>query len=167
MSSTATVEFGGRGLWAYAGSLAILLATVIKLAEDLPSDRRSSWLPDMLDTMKASAVVTDFGLVIDESWHGERVDLLATLVAKANQQLRDQATISEAEVAHWNVLDGDTVTWRGSPIVDTAPVVDLGMAIIQLIDGTLPYPPPGTWWYYGVDGGPSTIVMYGDMDVAG
>jgi hypothetical protein len=38
-------------------------------------------------------------------------------------------------------------------------VVDLGQTTIQLVDGTLPAAPVGTWWLYGFAGGPRTVGM--------
>jgi hypothetical protein len=50
---------------------------------------------------------------------------------------------------HWDVLDGDGVFARGDPVVTTAPVVELGRAIIDLVRGTLKKAPPGTVWFLG------------------
>jgi hypothetical protein len=33
--------------------------------------------------------------------------------------------------------------------VSTAPIVELGEALIKLLDGTLPRAPEGTWWAFG------------------
>src|SRR6266540_4111889 len=40
-----------------------------------------------------------------------------------------------------------------------APIAELGEAIIQLLQGTLPPPPAGTWWSFGFSGGPGTVAM--------
>ncbi|WP_160160925.1 hypothetical protein [Actinomadura sp. K4S16] len=43
--------------------------------------------------------------------------------------------------------------------VDTAPVVELGQGVLQLLRETLQPAPEGTWWFYGVQGGRQTIPM--------
>ena len=57
------------------------------------------------------------------------------------------------------VLDGHTVIWRPARAVATTPIAELGDAIIGLIRGSLPAPPDGTWWLFGLPGEPRTIKM--------
>jgi hypothetical protein len=78
-------------------------------------------------------------------------------VADAGRRLRRRGSITRAEASRWQVLDDEAVIWRGADAVDTAPIAELGDAIVELVRGTLPSPPPGTWWFFGVDDGPRTI----------
>jgi hypothetical protein len=159
VSKTGTVEFGGRGFWAYDVSLSIMLVETIRVGEELPSGQRPSWLSDALDQLRVLAVVSDLGFVIDMNWPTDGVDLLITLIAEANRRLAARGTITAVEVATWNVLDGDTIDLRGAQVVDLAPVVELGQAMIQLVQGTLPPAPGGTWWLYGFAAGPRMVAM--------
>jgi hypothetical protein len=93
------------------------------------------------------------------NWPTDSVDLLITLIDEANRRLAARGTITAVEVAAWNVLDGDTIDLRGAQVVDLAPVIELGQATIQLVQGTLPPAPAGTWWLYGFPGGPHTVTM--------
>ena len=43
----------------------------------------------------------------------------------------------------------------------TAPIIELGRAIIALMSGNLPRPPKGETWFYGTPTGRSTIGMRG------
>ena len=88
----------------------------------------------------------------------EREPLLV-LIAEASERLRERETITGAEAAAWEVLDGHTVIWRSAPAVATYDIADLGDAIMGLVRGTLPTPPDGTWWLFGLPGDPRTIKM--------
>jgi hypothetical protein len=160
MSKTTPVEFRGRGFWAFDVSLSILLAELIDVAEALGSDQRPPWLAGALPTLRVHAVVgADFLFSPDLGLEGGQLDELIGLVAEASRRLRQRRTVTAAEAAQWQVLDDHTVIWRPAAAVETAPIAELGQAIIQLLQGTLPSPPPGTWWYFGLSGGPRTIAM--------
>jgi hypothetical protein len=163
MSKTGTVEFGGRGFWAYDVSLSIMLAETVRVGEELPTDQRPSWLPEALDQLRALAVVPDLGFVIDMNWPIQHVDLLTVLIAEANRRLTSRKAITALDVAGWKVLGEETIELRGAEVVDLAPVVELGQATIQLVEGTLPPPPAGTWWLYGFPGGRQTVTMRGPI----
>ena len=68
-----------------------------------------------------------------------------------------QESISAHEMEAWDLLDGEGVFARGASQFPTATVVELGRAIQALLSGTLPPAPEGTWWFYGVETGRSTI----------
>jgi hypothetical protein len=46
----------------------------------------------------------------------------------------------------------------------TAPMGDLAHAMVELVRGQLPKPPPGTWWFLGLPTGPRTMTMSGSPD---
>jgi hypothetical protein len=160
MSRTASVSFQERNLWAYDVSLSILLAELINVISDLDLAKRPSWLSELLPDLRRHAILganahLDLDLGLSEP---EREQLLV-LIAEASRRLRERETITAAEAAAWEVLDGHTVIWRSVPTVATCDIADLGDAIIGLVRGTLPTPPDGTWWLYGLPGGPRTIKM--------
>jgi hypothetical protein len=161
VSKFGIVEFGGRYLWTYDVSLSIMLAEAIWVGEELPADQRPEWLSDALDQFRVCAVVSDFAFVIDRIWLADRVGLLRSLLVEVGRRLAARGRLTVDEVATWNVLDGDTIDLRGAEVVDMAEVVELTQATIELIDGTLPEPPPGTLWMYGFPGGRSTVPRRG------
>lgn len=159
VSKFGTVEFGDRGFWAYDVALSILLVQVIWVAEELPTEQRPAWLSDALYQLRIDAVVGDLGFVIELSWPVDGVELLVTLLAEANRRMAALKTITADEVACWQILGGDTICLRGARVVDLTPVIELGEATIELIRGTLPWPPVGTWWMYGFPSGRSIVNM--------
>ncbi|SRR6266496_2291937 len=159
MSKTTPVEFRGRGFWAFDVSLSILLAELIDIAEALEPEQRPPWLADVLPQLRIHAVVGDFLFDLDFDLEDEPLDEFIALIAEASRRLRQRRTVTAAEAAEWRVLDDETVLWRSADAVDTAPIAELGEAIIQLLQGTLPPPPAGTWWSFGFSGGPGTVAM--------
>jgi hypothetical protein len=159
VSKFGTVEFGGRGFWTYDVSLSIMLAEAIWVGEELPASQRPEWLSDALDEFRIMAVVADLGFVIELSWPTDGVGLLRSLLVEVSRRLAARGTLTADEVATWNVLEGDTIDLRGAEVVEMAEVVELTQATIELIDGTLPEPPTGTWWMYGFPGGRTTVAM--------
>ena len=55
------------------------------------------------------------------------------------------------------MLDDMRIFPRGAKEVETAPVIELGRAIITMMSGELPEPPEGTIWLYGTVKGRDTI----------
>jgi hypothetical protein len=167
MSKTTTVEFAGRAFWTFAGNLSILLATIVQVAEDMPDEGRPDWLTEPLASVRISAVITDFGFRLDDGWDGDRLTTFRLLLDQAIERLRVCDMVSAVEAATWNILDGHSIDWRGAETVNTAGSVALGEGIVQLMEGTLPVPPAGTWWIFMPDGERTTVDMHGDREVTG
>jgi hypothetical protein len=159
MSKTTPVEFRGRSFWAFDVSLSILLAELIDIAEALSPEQRPPWLADALPTLRVHAAVGDLLFSPDLGLEDGQLDELVALIAQATRRLRQRRTVTAAEATEWRVLDNHTVLWRSAAAVDTAPIVELGEAVMQLLQGSLPPPPPGMWWYFGLSGGPRTVAM--------
>jgi hypothetical protein len=56
---------------------------------------------------------------------------------------------SAKEVTAWPILDDLRIFPRGAKFISTAPVIELGQAIIGLVKRSLPEAPAGTWWLFG------------------
>ena len=158
MSKTCFVEFNGSGFWAFSDSLAVLLGQAVLVAEEMAADRHSAAFEEVVDQLRVSAVVTDLGLLVDEDWRGDRLDLLMQLIEEANRRLGERGRVTASEVKGWTALGDDVIELRRDT-VDTAPVVELGQGVLQLLRESLSPAPEGTWWFYGVEGGRKTIVM--------
>ncbi len=116
MSKTASVSFRERNLWAYDVSLSILLAELINVITDLDPGQYLRWLADLLPDLRRHAVVgADFHLDLDLGLTDPQRDHLLTLIAAAAERLRQRETITAAQAADWEVLDGHTVIWRSAP----------------------------------------------------
>ena len=61
------------------------------------------------------------------------------------------------EIVNWPILDDKRIFLRGATDVLTAPVVELGRAIIQLVSGELRDAPDGKFWFYGTPTGRQTL----------
>ena len=90
----------------------------------------------------------------------QREQLLA-LLTEASRRLRARPSVPAAEVmeqAERYVAGVEPYLLRGASFIDTYPVADLADAVIGLIRGELPPPPPRTTaWLYGWDDSPSAL----------
>jgi hypothetical protein len=153
MSRSKPVGFGaGAELWAYDASLAVLLAQVIDNVAALPMALRPRWWSQYEEELRIQATVSDLYFDLAECPDREE---FALLLAQASGQLLDRGAVTGEEAAAWKVLDDSPVIFRGP--LETAPVAELGRALVALLRGALADAPPGTWWYYGAPGGRSTI----------
>jgi hypothetical protein len=160
VSKTVPVGFRTTRFWAYDVSLSILLAETVGVAQETEQGRLAPWLAGVLDRLRVQAVVgSSFALDLDLEVDDAQREQILGYVLEACRRLRRRGTVTATEAYRWNVMPDEPVIWRGADAVDTAPIADLGEAIIALIRGTLPAPPPGTWWFFGVDDGPRTIGM--------
>ncbi|MBM7493311.1 hypothetical protein JOD64_004533 [Micromonospora luteifusca] len=155
MSKTVAVILDdSHWLWAYDVSLAILAVEVLHVAEaaDLESE---PWWDDLRRDLSMAVIAQgSLGLEVPAGLTDRQREHLLELLAVAAQRLRARRHITAEEAAEHYVVDQQPVFLRGASSVDTAPVADLAVAVINLIRGDLPPPPPGsTAWFYG-DGPP-------------
>ncbi|MFG3301349.1 hypothetical protein [Micromonospora chersina] len=80
------------------------------------------------------------------------------LIEETNRRLGERGRVTASELKGWTALGDDVIELRRDT-VDTAPVVELGQGVLQLLRESLSPAPEGTWWFYGVEGGLQTIVM--------
>ena len=151
LSKTCCVECGGRGLWAYDESLAILL--------HLAADRAAETSLFTDDEVHRWRLVTflgaDVGFNLDPLCldHVSR-ERFVELVEACAEQMRAVQQLPRDLVASWRPLGREVILHHDGLLIDTAPIVELASAIVQRADSTLPSPPTGSWWYFGAPGGP-------------
>jgi hypothetical protein len=155
VSKTHYIKYRDDGFWAYDVAQGVLLKYLVDVAEARAAQPSMSWLNEATHSWRIGSVL--YGLHIDESWSGERLDLLKRLVLEACEQLQRRESISSAEIEAWPMIDDLRIFTRGAKEVATAPVIELGRAVVSLLEGSLPRPPAGTWWCYGFPEGRSTI----------
>ncbi|GAB1641436.1 hypothetical protein [Krasilnikovia sp. MM14-A1259] len=174
MSKTKTVAcYGGpspkrpdpqREIWVYDAALSLLLAQVIRSVESAPPDDRPNWWADRAEELRLQATVSDISFELaGGSGAGEREEF-AELLEDAADRLRDRGIFTAAEAAGWQVIDDETVIFRGDSATDTEPVAELGRALAALLRGPLPAPPAGTIWLYGSPGGRTTLGVVNPAD---
>ena len=156
MSKTQFVRYGTQGFWAYDVALGIFLKHLIDAAE-VSDQAKSSWLSEAISGWRAVACISDYGLTLDAQWSAERRQAFLTLAEDACSRLAKRSAIPAEEIVAWPLLDDLRMDSRGAAEVLTAPVVELGRAIIALVSGELPEAPPGETWLYGTPVGRQTI----------
>ncbi len=158
MTKSKSVHYRGGGFWAYDVAISILLKYVIDAAEARPSDAESEWLRTEVSDWKAVACISySFLIDHDETWSARQTALFVSLLEEACSRLEARKTIPALEVENWPMLDDLHLSTRGDTEVVTVPIVELGRAIIALINGSLPEPLEGTLWAYGFPGGRTII----------
>lgn len=162
MTSTQYVEYRDQGFWAYDVALGILLKHVIDVATPLMAAPDNDWLASAVSDWRVPAAISDFGFTIDKDWSASQLSVFIALFDRACRSLSEREAIDADEIESWTILDDLRLSSRGAPKVFTGPIVQLGRAIIALVDGSLPTPPSGTAWFYGVPQGRTTIGMRGD-----
>jgi hypothetical protein len=155
MSKTHYVRYRDDGFWAYDVAQGVLLKYLADLAEARAAKPGLSWLKEAAHSWRIGAVL--YGLHIEESWSAEQLALFKQLVLEACELLETREMISSAEIEAWPMIDDLRIFARGAKQVATAPVVEFGRAVVSLLDGSLPAPPTGTWWCFGVPEGRTTI----------
>jgi hypothetical protein len=156
VSKTQFVGYSGQGFWAYDLALGIFLKHLIDAAE--ASDYAGTpWLSSAISNWRIVACISDFCLDFDLTLPEVERQVFITMAEDACTKLSQRASIPAEEIAAWTILDDLRIFPRGATEVSTAPIVELGEAIVALISGTLPEAPGGTLWFYGVPNGRTTI----------
>ncbi len=158
MSRTTPVGLHGYNIWVHSGNLAVLLVEVIRAIGEMPSRRRPPWWPRVVEAFRSEAHVTDMFFDLDLGLTAQQRDELAQVFAETAQRLGACPYFTPEQAAGWDHVpelapSTDDEQW------ETAPIAELARALADLIRGTLPPAPPGTWWFYPGSGERRTIVM--------
>lgn len=163
MSKTQVVKYAGRGFWAYDVALSVFLKYLLDAAESSP-EAHTPWLSEAKSNWRVWAVISDFGLTLDENWSADQRETFAALTEQACTALETRKSIPAEEIVSWPFVDDLRIFPRGATEVSTAPVVELGRAMIALLRNELPDPPKGQAWIFGTPDGRSTIRMDASWD---
>ncbi len=157
VSKTKYVEYASRGFWAYDVALEIFLKHLIDAAE--ASDQAgTAWLSEATSEWLRVASIGDIGLTLNEGWSPEQQRHFVSLAEAACARLAERVSIPAEEIVGWALFEDLRIYPRGATEVLTAPIGELGRAIIALISGTLAEPPTGSLdWLYGTDEGRTTL----------
>ncbi len=158
MSQTQAVSYAKRGFWAYDVGVGVFLKYLIDAAE-ANGEANTPWLSEAVSSWRIWAVVSDFGLTLDGNWSAEQRKTLIALAEKACAALATRKSIPAEEIISWPFVDDLRIHPRGAKEVTTAPVIELGRAIIALLCGELPEAPKGGAWMFGTPSGRSTLRM--------
>jgi hypothetical protein len=157
VSRTQYVEHANGGFWAYDVTLGVFLKHLIDAAE--ASEQASAeWLSSAISSWREVACISDYGLSLDARWSEAQQQSFVALTEVAYARLAERTSIPAAEILAWPLLNDLHIFPRGATEVFTAPVVELGRAIMALVSGTLPEAPKGMAWFY-TDTGRQTLQM--------
>jgi hypothetical protein len=158
MSATKGIEFGGRFFWAYDVAAGIFLK---HLTDEARASREANapWLVDAVSDWQVQAAVTEFGLTLEENWSASQRLTFIELAERVCQTLATRESIPAEEIAAWPLVNDLHIFPRTKGEVLTAPVIELGHAIIAIVHGNLPRSPRNKAWFYGTPSGRSTIRM--------
>lgn len=159
MSRTKSVTYKEISFWAYDVALGIILKFLVDTALQCSDPQYRGWLLKNVQQWRVHAITSDFAFEFDSQLSAEQLELILQLMHESCVELAKRESISAGEMKSWNILDGEGLFTRGHPEFPTAPVVELGRAMQELLRGTLPPAPRGTWWFYGTETGRHTIEM--------
>jgi hypothetical protein len=120
-----------------------------------------TWLSDAVSHWRVQAAITESGLTLEEHWSSVQRQIFVKLAEAACKKLATRESIPAKEIANWPLTDELRIFPRSATEVLTAPIIELGHAIIALVSGNLPRPSKGEAWFYGTPTGRSTIRMNG------
>ncbi len=160
MTATKGINFEGRFFWAYDVAAGVFLKYLIDEAE-ASEQANEPWLSDAVSHWRVQAAITECGLTLEEHWSSEQRQIFIKLAEAACKNLATRESIPAKEIAGWPLTDELHVFPRSATEVLTAPIIELGHAIIALVSGNLPRPSKGEAWFYGTPTGRSTIRMNG------
>jgi hypothetical protein len=158
MTATKWIEFENHSFWAYDVAAGIFLKHLIDEAE-VSGQAQTSWLSEAVSSWRVQAAITELGLTLDEKWSATQRQTFINLAEQACKKLATRESIPAEEIVSWPLVDKLRIFPRGAKEVLTAPVIELGRAIIALVSGGLPESPQGEAWFYGTPNGRSTIRM--------
>jgi hypothetical protein len=157
MTKTQYVGCENRGFWAYDVALGVFLKHLIDAAET-SGQAKTAWLSTAISSWREVACISDYGLTLGSGWSAAQRQAFIALAEVACARLAERASIPAGEIVGWPILDDLRIHTRGAVEVHTAPVVELGRAIIELVSGELPKAPDGEFWFYGTPTGRQTLV---------
>lgn len=106
------------------------------------SEEVDPWLSEAIRHWEFNAICSDCGLYLNSDWSESQVATVTQLIEKSLSRLRQHDYVPDPE------------TCEPMP---TAPAISLGMGMSKLINCKLEEPPPGTWWFFGIEEQPRII----------
>jgi hypothetical protein len=158
VSATQFVKYADRGFWAYDVAVGVLLKYLLDAAQK-SGEAHTPWLSEAISDWRVWAVISDYGFILDERWSAEERKSFIALAEQACAGVGARNSIPAEEVVSWTFVGGLRIFPRGAKEVLTAPVGELGRAVVDLLLDELPEAPKGEAWFFGTPDGRSTIRM--------
>jgi hypothetical protein len=91
-----------------------------------------------VSSWRVQAAITEFGLTLEEEWSSAQRAIFIGLAEAVCKKLEKRESIPAKEIASWPMTDKLRIFPRSTTEVVTAPIIELGRAIIALVSGNLP-----------------------------
>jgi hypothetical protein len=153
MSKTKFVEFREGGFWTFDVGLAVFLKHLIDVAVPRSESPDGQWMTDAISGWRRVAVIPDIGLEIESSWSTGQLATFLDLIDETCAKLAKREGYAAEEITSWVLYEDLRICPRGYAHYPTDPVIELGRAMVALIDGSLPAAPPGRQWLFGAPEG--------------
>ncbi|WP_280433860.1 hypothetical protein [Nocardia carnea] len=151
MSKTTPVIFDDGTVeyffWAYDVALAVLFAHAIRIADRVPASARCAGHDELVADMKVQIEIGASSAVILDSYERELLRTFRSWLAEACDQLTDRGGVWATEYRELGFPDRRH--FRGAEHIEPGPMIDIAIAIGQLLDGNLPPAPDGSHWFIG------------------
>lgn len=137
----------------------VYLKFLIDAAVQVSNNRPQVWLTDSIQHWRVNALMSDFGLHLNDDWTESEVKAVIEMCGSASQAVRIHGDVSYFDVSDWDILDGQSIYLRGHDPVPYEPVARIGDAIVALLTNTLTNPPIGHLWCFTLADEIGTIEM--------
>ena len=158
VGATQFVKYGHRGFWGYDVSVGVLIKHLLDAAQK-SGEAHTAWLSQAMSDWRVWAVISDCGFTFDEHWSIEQRKTIIALIGQACAEIATRRSIPIEEIVSWPFADNLRIFPRSAKEVPTAPIVELGCAMIALLSDALPEAPNNEAWFFGAPDGRSTIRM--------
>jgi len=93
------------------------------------------WLSEAVSDWRVQAAITEFGLTLKEQRSSAQRQTFITLAERACNKLATRQSIPAQEIASWPLVNELRIFPRSATEVLTAPIIELGHAIAELVSG--------------------------------
>lgn len=162
MSATKYVTYGDRGFWVYDIVLGVFVKHLIDAIEAMTGVSRAPFLDKALQHWRLAPFL-DIGFHFEKSWTELQHQNVIAFTEAACTRLATRDSIPMEEIVNWSFGGDLRLFHRGLKEVRTAPVIELGRAVIALLHDELPKAPKGEAWFFA-DTGRSTLKMEPERD---
>jgi hypothetical protein len=156
VSATKYVQYGDRGFWVYDIVLGVFVKHLVDVVE-ATEHSRAAFLDAALRHWRLTPFL-DIGVHFEKSWTELQRQNVIAFLEEACDRLGTRDSIPMEEIVNWTFGGDLRLFHRGLMEVRTAPVIELGTAIIALLRDELPQAPEAEAWFF-THTGRSTIGM--------
>jgi hypothetical protein len=157
VSKTQFVDFRGAGIWAIDVICSVFLKYLIDAGAERVDSGADKWLADTLEKWRLNAIISEFGLYLDNNWSPSQIDTITDMCRQVSDELLKLGSIPASELEECRILDELGISAGNVDPIPCEPVVRFVGAVMALLNNTLPPAPDGYWWLYTLEEKPQTV----------